>query len=160
MSLFRASLGQRWLPSLLSARGCWRPSLLSAPVIRASEASEACRLPRCFQSTQASPFAQTKRWAEGIRVPGPLAGGGIKNKFTVTSGESGGVGAAEGINLEIGSDLNTLFAVSSLNHIQLYCDPMDCSPPGSSVHGILLASILEWVAMLSSMDFPDRKSVV
>ena len=27
------------------------------------------------------------------------------------------------------------------------CDPMDCSPPGSSVHGILQARILEWVAM-------------
>ena len=30
------------------------------------------------------------------------------------------------------------------------CDPMDCSPPGSSVHGILQARILEWVAMSSS----------
>ena len=29
-------------------------------------------------------------------------------------------------------------------------DPMDCSPPGSSVHGILQARILEWVAMPSS----------
>ena len=27
------------------------------------------------------------------------------------------------------------------------CDLMDCSPPGSSVHGILQATILEWVAM-------------
>ena len=26
------------------------------------------------------------------------------------------------------------------------CDPMDCSPPGSSVLGILQARILEWVA--------------
>ena len=26
-------------------------------------------------------------------------------------------------------------------------DPMDCSPPASSVHGILQARILEWVAM-------------
>ena len=26
------------------------------------------------------------------------------------------------------------------------CDPMDCSPPGSSVHRILQARILEWVA--------------
>ena len=26
------------------------------------------------------------------------------------------------------------------------CDPMDCSSPGSSVHGILQARILEWVA--------------
>ena len=30
------------------------------------------------------------------------------------------------------------------------CDPMDYSPPGSSVHGILQARILEWVAMPSS----------
>ena len=30
------------------------------------------------------------------------------------------------------------------------CDPMDCSPPGTSVHGILQARILEWVVMLSS----------
>ena len=27
------------------------------------------------------------------------------------------------------------------------CDPMDCSPPGSSVHGILRARILEWVVI-------------
>ena len=30
------------------------------------------------------------------------------------------------------------------------CDPMDCSPPGSSVHGIFQARILEWVAIPSS----------
>ena len=30
------------------------------------------------------------------------------------------------------------------------CDPMDCSLPGSSVHGILQARILEWVVMPSS----------
>ena len=30
------------------------------------------------------------------------------------------------------------------------CDPMDCSPPGSSVRGIFQARILEWVAMPSS----------
>ena len=27
------------------------------------------------------------------------------------------------------------------------CDPMDCSLPGSSVHGLLQARILEWVAI-------------
>ena len=27
------------------------------------------------------------------------------------------------------------------------CDPVNCSPPGSSVHGILQARILEWVAI-------------
>ena len=30
------------------------------------------------------------------------------------------------------------------------CDPVDCSPPGSFVHGILQARVLEWVAMPSS----------
>ena len=36
------------------------------------------------------------------------------------------------------------------------CDPMEWSPPGSSVHGILQAGILEWVAMPSSRgNLPD-----
>ena len=30
------------------------------------------------------------------------------------------------------------------------CNPMDHSPPGSSVHGVLEARILEWIAMVSS----------
>ena len=38
----------------------------------------------------------------------------------------------------------------SLQSCPTACDPMDCSPPGSSVHGILQARILEWVAMPSS----------
>ena len=33
------------------------------------------------------------------------------------------------------------------------CDPMDCSPPGSSVHGILQARILQWVAISFSVLF-------
>ena len=36
---------------------------------------------------------------------------------------------------------------------QLYptlCNPMDCNPPGSSVHGILQARILDWVVVSSS----------
>ena len=34
-----------------------------------------------------------------------------------------------------------------LSCVRLFCDPMDYSPPGSSVHGILQARILEWVAI-------------
>ena len=30
------------------------------------------------------------------------------------------------------------------------CDPMDCSPPGSSVRGILQTRMLAWVAISSS----------
>ena len=36
---------------------------------------------------------------------------------------------------------------------QTLCDPMDCSPPGSSVHGILQAKILKWVAISFSMKY-------
>ena len=35
------------------------------------------------------------------------------------------------------------------------CHPMDCSLPGSSVHGIFQARILEWIVISL-----DRKSVV
>ena len=35
------------------------------------------------------------------------------------------------------------------------CDPMDCSLPGSSLHGILQARVLEWVAISSPGDLPD-----
>ena len=38
----------------------------------------------------------------------------------------------------------------SLQSCLTLCDPMDCNSPGSSVHGILQARILEWVAMPSS----------
>ena len=37
----------------------------------------------------------------------------------------------------------------SLGHVWL-CDFMDCSPPGSSVHGLFLARPLEWAAIFSS----------
>ena len=44
--------------------------------------------------------------------------------------------------------------LSRFSCVQL-CDPMDCSPPGSSVHGILQARILEWVTMPPPGDLPN-----
>ena len=39
------------------------------------------------------------------------------------------------------------------------CDSMDCSPPGSSIHGILQARILEWIAISFSWgSFPTQGS--
>ena len=35
------------------------------------------------------------------------------------------------------------------------CNPLDYSPPGSSVHGIFQAGILEWVVISSSRGSPD-----
>ena len=36
-----------------------------------------------------------------------------------------------------------------------FCDPVDCGPPGSSVHGVLQARILEWVAIPSPGELPN-----
>ena len=45
--------------------------------------------------------------------------------------------------------------VQVLSHVRLLFDPMDCSLPGSSVHGILRARRLEWAALSFSRDLPD-----
>ena len=43
-------------------------------------------------------------------------------------------------------------AAKSLQSCPTLRDPMDCSLPGSSVHGIFQARILEWVAIAFSID--------
>ena len=42
-----------------------------------------------------------------------------------------------------------LLLLSRFRRVLLFCNPMDCNPPGSSIHGIL-HGILEWVAIPSS----------
>ena len=51
------------------------------------------------------------------------------------------------VNLGARSLLRSIVFISSLSHIQLFCNPMDGSPPDSSVHRISQARILEWVAI-------------
>ena len=41
----------------------------------------------------------------------------------------------------------TYHGVRKVASVMSLCNPMDCSPPGSSVHGISQARILEWVAL-------------
>ena len=45
-----------------------------------------------------------------------------------------------------------VLSVQSLQSCLTLCDPTDHGPPGSSVHGILQARILEWVAISFSSD--------
>ena len=49
----------------------------------------------------------------------------------------------------------TCMCAKLLQSCPTLCDPTDCSPSGSSVHGILQARILESVAMPSSRGLPD-----
>ena len=50
-------------------------------------------------------------------------------------------------------------SAQSLSHPTLR-NPMDHSPPGSSVHGILQTRTLEWVAMLSSRGSPQSRDQI
>ena len=42
-------------------------------------------------------------------------------------------------------------AAKSLWSCLTLCDPMDCIPPGSSIHGIFQARVLKWGAIFFSM---------
>ena len=55
------------------------------------------------------------------------------------------------VSLHYESEVKVLVAQSCLT----LCDPMDCSPPGSSVHGILQARILEWLPCPPPGDLPN-----
>ena len=65
-----------------------------------------------------------------------------------------GVGLEDNTRNSVSSflkDLHTAFHRESESEVAqscpILCYPMDCSPPGSSVHGILQARVLEWVAI-------------
>ena len=48
------------------------------------------------------------------------------------------------------SDFSYTSVCSASQSCLTLCDPMDCGPPGSSVHGIFQARMLEWVAISDS----------
>ena len=56
-------------------------------------------------------------------------------------------------------------AAKSLQSCPTLCDPMDCSPPGSSVHGLVQERVLQWVAIerfiiLCNLDILSSNSLV
>ena len=60
-----------------------------------------------------------------------------------------------GVSLTIES--RTTISAKSLQACLTLCDPVVCSPPDSSVHGILQTRILEWVVMSSSRGSPQPR---
>ena len=52
---------------------------------------------------------------------------------------------------------NSCVCAKSLQLYLTLCDLMDCSLPGSSVHGILQVRILEWVSMPSSRGYSQPR---
>ena len=57
------------------------------------------------------------------------------------------------------TSLEKLICAQSLSRIRLFCNSVDCSSPGSSVHGISQARILEWVAPMPSSRGSTRPGI-
>ena len=55
--------------------------------------------------------------------------------------------------------VHALVGARSLQSCPTLCDPMDCSLPGSSVHGISQARILEWAAVPTSRGFSPTQGL-
>ena len=53
-------------------------------------------------------------------------------------------------NYSLGQGLELKVKVLVTQLCLALCNPMGCSPPGSSIHGILQARILDWVVISSS----------
>ena len=90
-----------------------------------------------------------KKWYKLIYLPNRNRLTDLENKFMVTRGERL---EEERDKLRV-SDYhihNACMRAKLLQSCLTLCDAMDCSLPGSSVHGILQARILEWVSMPSS----------
>ena len=83
-------------------------------------------------------------WASVRKADGIMLGRG-EHVWSLEEMGEGSVGGDE-----------TYSVMTVINNVCVYtlCESMDCSPPGSSVHGILQARILEWVAISSTRDPP------
>ena len=88
-------------------------------------------------------FSRQENWS-GMPgpPPGDLNNSGIKPRSPAFQADSlSSEPSGKPPNLENKSESEVIQSCLTL------CDPMNCSPPGFSVHGILQTRILEWVAI-------------
>ena len=100
--------------------------------------------PVARQAPLSMEFPSQEYWS-GLPFPTPrdLPDPGVKPESLASPALAGGFFATVLI-------LNTAAAAKSLQSCPTLCDPMDCSPPGPSVHGIFQARVLEWGAIAFS----------
>ena len=80
----------------------------------------------------------------------PASGSFLKSQLFASGGQSIGASASASVGYYC-SAKGLTYNVLVLTQLYLtLCDPMDCSPPDSSVHEIFQARILEWIAIFFS----------
>ena len=103
-------------------------SCLGSPMDRGARQDIVCCC--CCKSLQSYPTVQPHRW-QPTRLPRPWD----------SPGKNTGVGCYFLLQcMKVKSESEVAQSCLTL------CDPMDCSPPGSSIHGIFQARVLEWGA--------------
>ena len=113
-------------------------------------------------------FRSAEGWKSQIRVPTWLADGSVSGgRLLVSSLGTRDLGSLWSLTflslllvcccLDLLIFLAVLCCAVLLQSCPTLCNPRDCSPPGSSVHGVLQARILEWVAMPSSRGSSRRR---
>ena len=75
---------------------------------------------------------------------------GLSRVFSNTTVQSINSSALSFLHSPTLTSIHAAAAAKSLQSCPTLCDPMDCSPPGPSVHRILQARVLEWVAIAFS----------
>ena len=129
----------------LSLWGVGRPSHFRVSCVRLSLSGSNLTIhwdfgQRGWVSTTSGSPGPTKGWVRERRergwgpFPWHHPGGGCGR------GQEGRRGCETGLRL-------CFIVVQLLSHVWLFCDPVDCSPPGSSVCGVLQARVLEGVAI-------------
>ena len=89
---------------------------------------------------------QRMRWLDGITDSMDMN----LNKLWEIVKDRGPWCAAEPEITKSWTRLSNWAGLHMVSHVWLSCDPMDCSPPGSSVHGIFQVRVLEWVVISCS----------
>ena len=80
----------------------------------------------------------------------PTAGTVLQGKWSCPEGKTNYHAYWLSAVWRVTSKLCGFIIIQSLSHVQLFYDPRNCSPPGSSADGISQAQILEWVAICFS----------
>ena len=87
-------------------------------------------------------FSRQESWSGLPCPPGDLPTQGPDRPLLSLLGQAGSLLLAPP-----GKPVSSAATAKSLQSCLTLCSPIDCSPPGSSVPGILQARILEWVAI-------------
>ena len=130
---------------LMNSKGLWRT--------RAVLQSQACLPGWAHVSSWGNPF-KSRHWDESLCTSGFLRNSPRgKKKAVAGSGKQERKGKEAKQMRDFRPNPSQLDSVGSLLIAQscpTLCNPMDCIPPGSSVHGILQTRKLEWVAIFFS----------